>query len=351
MKIKTGLIGFSLLFAIIAGYVWQIGFPSLGAPPEKISIGVDRAEFNSLVWIAQNRGFDKENGIEITIKTFQAGRDALKGLRSGQLDLACCAEFVLVGGILAGQANLRCLSVLAAGEIDELVASQDKGISRPEDLRGKTIGVPLGTSAEFFLGRFLTSNQVALKEVNIVNVNPFDLADALAGGKVDAVLAWEPITCDIRKINHSTISWPAQEGQDLYWLLIAQEEVVQRKTAAMENLLRALVQAANFLKEHPVESRAIVTQWMNVPIADLQAGKFTKRHKLFLDQGLLLAMEDEARWMMRNKLTEQTQLPDFLDYFYVAPLSRVAPRAVQIIIPKDKRPVAPSPVGIGQVHR
>jgi hypothetical protein len=44
-------------------------------------------------------------------------------------------------------------------------------------------------------------------------------------------------------------------------------------------------------------------------------------------------MEDEARWMMRHKLTEQTRLPDFLDYFYVAPLAKVVPQKVQIIIP------------------
>ena len=131
----------------------------------------------------QRPGVCTEHGLELDLKTYQAGRAAITDLKAGRLDLACCAEFVLVGEILAGGADLRCLSVLSSGEINELIARRDRGISRPEDLRGKTIGLPLKTSAEFFLGRFLTFNHLSLKEVTIININPFDLADALPPGK------------------------------------------------------------------------------------------------------------------------------------------------------------------------
>ena len=67
-------------------------------------------------------------------------------------------------------------------------------------------------------------------------------------------------------------------------------------------------------------------------------------------RALILAMEDEARWMIDNKLTEQTRLPDFLDYFSVDPLAKVDPKAVRLIIPKDERPIAPAPSGTGQVR-
>ena len=52
-------------------------------------------------------------------------------------------------------------------------------------------------------------------------------------------------------------------------------------------------------------------------------------------------MEDKARWMINNKLTGQTRLPDFLDYLYVDPLAKVAPKAVQVVIPKNERPRCP----------
>lgn len=35
---------------------------------------------------------------------------------------------------------------------------------------------------------------------------------------------------------------------------------------------------------------------------------------LALDQSLILAMEDESRWMIKNNLTAERQVPSFLDY-------------------------------------
>jgi hypothetical protein len=49
-------------------------------------------------------------------------------------------------------------------------------------------------------------------------------------------------------------------------------------------------------------------------------------------------MEDETRWMIKNRLTNATMVPNYLPYFDVAPLSKVKLEAVNIIIPpKDQK--------------
>jgi NitT/TauT family transport system substrate-binding protein len=52
---------------------------------------------------------------------------------------------------------------------------------------------------------------------------------------------------------------------------------------------------------------------------------------LTLPQALLLAMEDQARWMIENKLTSQTAIPNYFDYIYLDGLKAVKPEAVTII--------------------
>jgi NitT/TauT family transport system substrate-binding protein len=52
---------------------------------------------------------------------------------------------------------------------------------------------------------------------------------------------------------------------------------------------------------------------------------------LSLDQSLILAMEDEARWMIKNNLTSERTIPDFRDYIYTNGLSTVKPWSVSII--------------------
>ena len=58
-----------------------------------------------------------------------------------------------------------------------------------------------------------------------------------------------------------------------------------------------------------------------------QQNQFT----LSLDQSLVLAMEDEARWMIANNLTDATSVPDFRDYLYPDCLEAVKPGSVNII--------------------
>jgi NitT/TauT family transport system substrate-binding protein len=52
---------------------------------------------------------------------------------------------------------------------------------------------------------------------------------------------------------------------------------------------------------------------------------------LTLDQGLVAAMEDEARWMIEHDLAPEENVPNFLDYIYIDGLEVVKPDAVNVI--------------------
>jgi hypothetical protein len=55
--------------------------------------------------------------------------------------------------------------------------------------------------------------------------------------------------------------------------------------------------------------------------------------RVYLDQGLLLTMEDQARWLIRSKLRHQTQVPNDLDYIQTEALLKVNPKAVRLVLP------------------
>jgi NitT/TauT family transport system substrate-binding protein len=52
---------------------------------------------------------------------------------------------------------------------------------------------------------------------------------------------------------------------------------------------------------------------------------------LSLEQSLITAMEDEARWMMKNKLIRGKKMPNFVDHIYEGSLKTAKPEAVSII--------------------
>ena len=52
---------------------------------------------------------------------------------------------------------------------------------------------------------------------------------------------------------------------------------------------------------------------------------------LSLDQSLLVAMEDEGRWMIANNMTTEKTLPNFREFIYTKGLEEVKPESVNVI--------------------
>lgn len=333
------MITFALFIAAAAGgYLWHaVQKPPQPAPyagpVEKLTIGTIRSEVSALLWIADKNGYFEPRGLEVTLKVYQAGKFAVDEVLAGKIDLAACADFVFAVVTLSGS-DLRCLGTIAEADIHEVIARQDRGLNRPQDLRGKKIGVTRETSGEFFLATFLNFNGIAPEEVELVNSKPYDLKEALAGGAVDAVMAWEPNVSEIKaRLGDKSIAWPGQSGQKFFWLLVGADKVIKTKPQALVRLFQALGQAEDFTKKNPEAAKAMVTQRLEFDPAYINHMWPKGRFALSLDQPLLLALEDESRLLLKNRPAAGKEIPNYLNYLYIEALRQAAPDAVRITAP------------------
>ena len=233
---------------------------------------------------------------------------------------------------------MRCLGGIAAADDIIIIARKDRGIQTPGDLRGKRIGVPLGTVAEFFLGRFLAFHNSDPQGCGSCRCSTRWSGGSPGNRKVDAVIIWEHYGADqYQRLGDQVISWPGQSGQKYYWLLVGTDALAASRPEVLERLFRALEQAEKFLQSHPKEGIGIIAQQIDVDPAMVEAAWMKSTYALSLDQALLITMEDEARWMIGNKLTDQNQVPNFLPYLNGEALTRVKPQAVGIIFPKNQK--------------
>jgi NitT/TauT family transport system substrate-binding protein len=304
---------------------------------EKIIISTSLDTKSALFYIAVDQGYFSHNGLNVTLKTFPSGKMGCEQLKAGKVDIANISDFVLVDQVFSGTKSLRCVGAIAAADDHQLIARKDRGILKPSDLRGRKIGAPHGTSAEFFLGRFLAFNDLTWAEVNFIVINPADLEAALATGRVDAVMGWEQWVEEIkRRMGNNIETWPGQSGQKYYWMLVTTDAFMEARPGVLEQRFRALDQAERFLKNHPGEGIKIIAQWTDLEPASVQAALTRSKCALSFDQSLMIALEDEARWMIRNNLTGQTVVPNYLEYMKVEALSKVNPQAVRLIVPKNQ---------------
>jgi NitT/TauT family transport system substrate-binding protein len=117
----------------------------------------------------------------------------------------------------------------------------------------------------------------------------------------------------------------------VYALIIATEAWITQHPERVTSFLKSLAQAEEYALRNPGEAKAIVQKRLNLEAAYMETVWSQNQFSLSLDQSLIAAMEDEARWMIGNNLATEKQVPDFLNYIYVDGLKAVKPEAVNII--------------------
>jgi NitT/TauT family transport system substrate-binding protein len=298
---------------------------------ESINIGFWPNEINTLIYIAQDRNYFVADGLNVTIRDYASVTEALNGMLNGESDISTASEFVLVGKALQRE------DIRALGSIDKvlqisIVFRKDRGIEKVSDLVGKKIGVFKGAVSEFYLGRFLELHGINESLVTLVDTSSLNIVDTLTNGTVDAVITGQPNIDKIGNIlGQEVMIWPAQSNQATYYSIYSTGSWASEHPELIQRFLNSLVQAESYLIRNPDQARAIIQNKLNH--SDEYMTEIWQEHEfsLTLDQGMVAAMEDEARWMINNNLTAEKQVPDFLDYIYIDGLEAVKPEAVNII--------------------
>ena len=306
----------------------QKGYPG---KMESITIGTAPLESSALIYIAEDRGHFTDNGLSVTVRSYDTGASAFDGLLKGEVDIATPAEYPLIGAAFKGE-KVRAIASIDKVSYFYLIGRKDRGIKEISDLKGKKIGVVRKTIAEFFLGRFLDLNGLKIEQVTLVEVSPSRSEEAIIKGDVDAILSRPPYISPMEeRLGVNAVIWPAQSGQALYAILIGRNDWIEGHPEAIKRLLRSLAQAEEYLIRYPAEAKAVLRKKLNLTDPNLTEGWSENQFSLSLDQSLIAAMEDQARWMIANKLANAKEIPDFLNYIYVDGLKAVKPEAVNII--------------------
>ena len=325
-----------ITIALIAGFG---GWVFLGSPKntensmESITIAYSPFESTALFWIAKDQGFFGQNGLNVTLHKYDSGAAALDGVVNSEADIGVgISEFPLVRKAFQNT-RVRAIGNIDKGDFIYLVARRDRGIVNVSDLKGKRIVTAVGTAAEFYLGRFLMLHGMTLRDITLVDVEtPEGWIDDVTKGDIDAIATAQPYANSARdQLGDNAVTWPVQSSQPVNGLIISTNEWLSTHPGQAERFLRSLAEAEEYVPPHPSESRAIVQKWLDLDTGYMDTVWQQNQFSLTFDQSLVLAMEDEARWMIRNNLTNATAVPDFRNYLYTDGLDNVKPGSVNII--------------------
>jgi len=321
----------AILFAAFAILAVVLGSWSCSKKIQSITIGRPVSDSGALIFTADSQRFFEANGTEVTQKDYDTGLVAIDALLRKEIDFSGGGEFPLAVKALE-RTPISIVGSYARSFNTYLVARLDKGIKDETALRGKRVGLPRKTIPEFYLGRFLDLHGMKIGDVTLTDLTPKQAAGALADGAVDAVVVWEPYVSQINsRLANRIVSWSVHSGQAQYSILVCRNDWIRQNPELIERILKSLVQAEEYVARHPAETKAILAERYRHDGAYVARVWPEYQFSLSLDQSLITALEDEARWMIKNNLTAGRHVPNFLEYIYEDGLKAVKPEAVNII--------------------
>jgi NitT/TauT family transport system substrate-binding protein len=190
------------------GYAWLLfasllAMTALAASPDaradealKAKVGVLRLSSSAPVFIAQDKGYFREAGLDIELKFFDAAQPIAVATASGDIDFGVTA---FTAGLynLAGKGTLKVIGGMsrekAGYPLIGYFASNNAyaaGLKTPKDLAGKRIAVTqTGSSFHYSLGLLADKYGFKLSDVKVLPLQSLSNATAaLKGETVDAAL-------------------------------------------------------------------------------------------------------------------------------------------------------------------
>ena len=305
------------------------GFTGIRRP---ITIGLDQNPLMALIMIAEDQGFFSKQGLDATLKYYASGKLALNGMFSGEVELAMPAETPIV---FSSFERMDFSIIAAIGSSDnesKIVARKDSGIQKPGNLRGKRIATQEASAVHFFLHSFLIKNGLSEKHIKVSFKDPDELVPALANGEIDAFSMREPYVSRAKTLLRNNILIFEEPGLYLKtYNLVAFNAFIKDRPQAVKSVLQALIKSEEFAKKYPEHAQRIVSAKTGIKASEIADLWPDLRLEVSLEQSLLTSLENEARWAIRNKLTDRKKIPNYLNFIYLDALEAVKPKGVTII--------------------
>jgi len=160
--------------------------------PLKVTLFGQPSVNNDAIWMAFEKGFYQQEGLDVTYRLFPSGTTAFQAFQTGQGDIVMTGDLPSVQYFFRVKGDYRTIAVIERDAKGYVVVA-GKDITKPQDLVGKTVATRVGSTGSWFVSEYLTKNKIDPKTVTVKNLDTQVLPAALCGGDIAAFFIWQPV--------------------------------------------------------------------------------------------------------------------------------------------------------------
>lgn len=243
-----------------------------GSASANLRIGYNPNPTNLTIIVAQQEGFFKKNGLNVTLTPLQNASGEVPALGK-QFDLLTTTP---VDVLHAAAVGLK--PVVVMGQTYETPSAEstglmaDKGITSVADLKGKTIAVP-SLAGALYGSLIYTLDKAGLSDndVKIVEVPFGNMFDEIKSGQVQAALTIVPYTGQMKAAGFQQLSDPTlvitgnQPTPSAMWT--ATSAWAAANSATIAKFRTAQQEALTWIKQNDAAARQILVKSFDLPAA------------------------------------------------------------------------------------
>ena len=293
---------------------------------EKVSFCRPNNMVSALSYIADNKGFFKDEGLDMTFVTASNAKLCQDALLSNSAD-------IMNGGdgpftyMAASNPDVSLLAVL--GKIPEvaLFARKDHGIQNPQDLKGKKVGWLPGTVSYFYAARWLEKNHLSMSDINWVSLQPEAMMQGLQGGIIDAFFMWEPWGSNaLAALGDQGIIMADPQLYSYRSLLLARNDFVKTRPEIAAKVMRAMIRAEKDLEDHGPEDLKILSQAINMDDKLLTRLWPDYNYRVDLNPAAIEIMKQNFSYLIKyDENFKDKSVPNYAKFIDSSILKSVAP--------------------------
>lgn len=238
---------------------------SIAARPDVLRIGF-QAIPNSERIAKQLKTHEQSLGTRIEWREFDSGRDVNTAMASNSLDIALVGSSPAAAGIAQGLPY----EVIAVYDVigDNEALAVRGNISSFNDLKGKKVAAPFGSTTHYHLLKALELNNIRPNELTIIDMAPKDMLAAWTRGDIDAGFVWHPVLQELYDSGGKPLIKSAElaaRGFVTADVSVARTEFTRQYPDLVAAYVQTLSKAVDLYRQNPDEAAAIMSREMGVP--------------------------------------------------------------------------------------
>ncbi|HYF91749.1 MAG TPA: MetQ/NlpA family ABC transporter substrate-binding protein [Symbiobacteriaceae bacterium] len=225
-------------------------------------------------WVAAEKGYYKQEGVEVELITFKSANERDAAIISGDID-GMLADPIATATLVASGTPVKIASLgLGATKAEgpmAIIAAPGSGITKVEDLKGVEIAISNGSVMDFVVEKLLTEAGLKKEEIKTTNIPQIPIRyESLMSGKIKAAILPEPwlSMAAAEGKGTKTILHDATAGKLDYSLSVIpfREQSMKEKPEAIKRFFLAYNRAVNDIRLSPQGFMDLLIREGKVPV-------------------------------------------------------------------------------------